>query len=102
MTTRVGYTAEHTEDHMPKVLHPHITNNAGICAGRPHIAGTRFSVHRVIQYVLHQGMTPEELRGAFPQLSLGAIYDALAYYYDNRDEVDAESTADAALDTEHA
>ena len=47
-------------------------------------------------------MTPEELRGAFPQLSLGAIYDALAYYYDNRDEVDAESTADAALDTEHA
>lgn len=37
---------------------------------------------------------------AFPQLTLGAIYDALAYYYDNRDEIDAETTADAALDVQ--
>jgi uncharacterized protein (DUF433 family) len=85
---------------MPKVLHPHITSDAAICGGRPHVAGTRFSVHRVIEYVLHQGVTPEELRAAFPHLSLAAIYDTLAYYYDNRDEVDAESTADAALDVE--
>lgn len=85
---------------MPKVLHPHVTSTPEICAGRPHIAGTRFSVHRVVEYVLHQGVTPEELRAAFPHLSLAAIYDALAYYYDNRDEIDAEATADAALDAE--
>ena len=86
---------------MPKVLHPHITSYAAICGGRPHVAGTRFSVHRVVEYVLHQGVTAEEMRAAFPHLSLAAIYDTLAYYYDNRDEVDAESTADAALDVEH-
>jgi uncharacterized protein (DUF433 family) len=85
---------------MPKVLHPHVTSDAAICGGRPHITGTRFSIHRVVEYVLRQGVTPEELRAAFPHLTLGAIYDALAYYYDNRDEVDAESIADAALDAE--
>jgi uncharacterized protein (DUF433 family) len=47
-------------------------------------------------------MTPEELLAAFLHLSLGEIYGALAYCYDTRDEMDAESTADAALDTEHA
>lgn len=85
---------------MPKVLHPHITMDAAICGGRAHITGTRFSVHRVVEYVLHQGVAPEELVTAFSQLRLGAIYDALAYYYDNRDEIDAEATADAALDAQ--
>lgn len=73
---------------------------AAICSCRPHVAGSRFSLHRVVENVLRQGVTPEELRTAFPRLTLGAIYDALVNYYDNRDEVDAEATADAALDTE--
>ncbi len=75
---------------MPKVLHPHITSNPAICGGSPCITGTRFSVRVVVGYILHQGLTPEELQASFPRLSLGAIYDALAYYYDNREEVDAE------------
>lgn len=78
---------------MPKVLHPHITSNPAICGGSPIIAGTRFTVRAVVVYILHHGDTPEELQVAFPHLSLAAIYDALAYYYDNREDVDADIKA---------
>ncbi len=85
---------------MPKVLHPHITSDPAVCGGSPRIAGSRFSVQTIVEYVLHQGVTPEELHATFPHLTLAAIYDALAYYYDNREEVDAEIKADADLDAQ--
>nr|MBI3614144.1 DUF433 domain-containing protein [Nitrospirota bacterium] len=78
---------------MPKVMHPHITSDPAVCGGSPIIEGTRFTVRAVVGYILHHGDTPEELQAAFPHLSLAAIYDALAYYYDNREEVDAEIKA---------
>lgn len=42
-------------------------------------------------------LTPEELQADFPHLSLAAIYDALSYYYDNREEVDVEIKASDEL-----
>ena len=82
---------------MPKVLHPHITSDPTVCGGSPCIAGTRFSVRVVVSYVLRLGLTPEELQADFPHLSLAAIYDALSYYYDNREDVDAEIKANDEL-----
>ena len=82
---------------MPKVLHPHITSDPAVCGGSPCIAGTRFSVRVVVSNVLRLGLTPEELQADFPHLSLAAIYDALSYYYDNRDDVDAEIKANDEL-----
>ena len=95
-----GYaTYIHKVDHsMPKVLHPHVTSDPAVCGGSPRIAGTRFSVRLIVEYVLRQGVTPEELQTAFPHLNLAAIYDALAYYYDNREEIDAEIKADDGFD----
>jgi len=87
---------------VPKVMHPHITSDPDVCGGSPRVAGTRFSVRIIVGYVLHQGVTPEELHATFSHLSLAAIYDALAYYYDNREEIDAEIKADGDLDTFHA
>jgi hypothetical protein len=55
-------------------------------------------VRTIVVYVLHHGTTPEALLGYYPQLSLAAIYDALSYYYDNREEIDAEIAANAALE----
>jgi uncharacterized protein (DUF433 family) len=43
-------------------------------------------------YVLQHGLTPEELVAKFPHLSLAQIHDALAYYYDNRQEIENEIT----------
>jgi uncharacterized protein (DUF433 family) len=80
---------------LPKVLHPHITSDPAICGGSPCIIGTRFPVRSVVVYILRHGDTPEELRAVFPQLNLAAIYDALAYYYDNREDMDAEIRANS-------
>ena len=83
---------------MPQIGHPHITSNPQICGGSPVIAGTRFPVRSVVVYVLKHGLTPEELVEQFPLLTLAQIHDALAFYYDNREEVDrdlAENTEEA-------
>lgn len=83
---------------MPKVLHPHIVNDPNICGGSPRLKGSRVPVRTVVAYVLHHGISPEELLSYYPQLSLAVIYDALSYYYDNREEIDAEIAANAALE----
>jgi uncharacterized protein (DUF433 family) len=35
-----------------------------------------------VNYVLKQGLTPEELLKEFKHLNLSQVYDALSYYYD--------------------
>lgn len=75
---------------MPKVTHPHITHNPAVCGGSAVIGGTRFSVRSVVMYVLHHGLTTEELVSRFPNITLAQVHDALAYYYDNRDAIDQE------------
>ena len=77
---------------MPRITHPHITNQPGTCGGSVIIAGTRFPVRSIVTYILHHGLTPEELITRFPHLTLAQVYDALAYYYDNREEIDKDVT----------
>lgn len=83
---------------MPKVLHPHILSDPAVCGGSSCIKGTRITVRTVVVYVLHHGVVPEDLLSYYPHLSLASIYDALSYYYDNREEIDAEIAANQALD----
>ena len=75
---------------MPKVAHPHISSDSRVCGGSPVIVGTRFPVRSVVNYILHHGLTPEELVNRFSHLTLAQIHDALAYYYDNRDEIEKD------------
>lgn len=84
---------------MPKIAHPHITSDPAICGGSAVIAGTRFPVRSVVIYVLRHGLTPEELVAKFAHLTLAQVHDALAYYYDNRPEIDHEIAANSE---EHA
>ncbi len=53
-----------------KVRHPHIVVRKGFCGGSPVIAGTKFPVRSVVNYVLRQDMTPEELAAEFDHLTL--------------------------------
>ena len=76
-----------------RVIHPHITSDASVCGGSPIILGSRFPVRSIVHYVLRLGLTPEELVERFPHLTLAHVYDALAYYYDNRAEIDADIAA---------
>lgn len=45
---------------------------------------------KVVEVILDhvQGQSPETIHADYPHLSLAQIYAALAYYYDNRQEID--------------
>lgn len=73
-----------------KVDHPYITSLKDYCGGSPTIRGTRFPVRSVVNYVLRQGISPEELVKEFAQLTLAQIYDALSYYYDHKEEIEKD------------
>lgn len=61
--------------------------------GRLVIAGKNFKVIHLIREHVAYGWSPEELALNHPQLTLGEIYSALAYYADHRERVDEELTA---------
>ena len=68
-------------------LYEHIVIDA---AGVPYIAGTSMKVVELVSSKLAYGWSPEELLFQYPHLTLGEIYAALAYYWDHKDEIDAD------------
>ncbi|MFZ1935202.1 MAG: DUF433 domain-containing protein [Thermoguttaceae bacterium] len=56
----------------------------------PILAGTRIKVVEIVLDHLAHGSDAQEIHREFPHLSLGQIHSALAYYYDHRDEMEAE------------
>jgi len=73
-----------------KMDHPYIVSHKDYCGGSPIIKGTKFSVRSVVNYVLRQGISPEEIVGEFPHVTLAQVYDALSYYYDHKEIIDRE------------
>ena len=53
----------------------------------PRIAGTTMTVVDLIVESLAYGWSPAELHFQFPALSMGQIHSALAYYWDNTEEI---------------
>jgi uncharacterized protein (DUF433 family) len=68
----------------------HITKTPGVCGGRACIAGHRIRVLDVVAWHEWRGRSPEEIVDLFPGITLADVYAALAYYFDNRQEIDAE------------
>jgi uncharacterized protein (DUF433 family) len=56
----------------------------------PRIRGTRMAVHQLALEQQAYGWSPAELHFQHPELSLGQIHAALAYYHDHRPALDAE------------
>lgn len=54
------------------------------------ISGTKVKVIEVATDKLAHGSSPEEMHFQYPHLSLAQIHAALACYYDNQEEFDAE------------
>jgi uncharacterized protein (DUF433 family) len=79
--------------------HPYIISQADFCGGSPVIKGTKFPVRSVVNYVLHQGISPEELVKEFSHLTLAQIYDALSFYYDNKERIDKDIRDNSANPT---
>ncbi len=72
---------------MESVLVKHIDKAPGVCGGRACIAGHRIRVQDIV--VLHEmrGMSPREIVGQYPGITLADVHAALAYYYDNQQEI---------------
>ena len=81
-----------------------ISRRPEVRGGRPCIAGTGVSVRRIAQWH-NLGLIPEEIARKFGYLSLAQVHAALAYYYANQAEIDADLEAEArdteALEQQH-
>ena len=56
----------------------------------PMIAGTTMKVNELVLDHLAYGWSPEELHFQHPELTLGQIHSALAYYWDHKAELDQD------------
>lgn len=74
---------------MAQVLEGYIEINEGLRGGKPHLTGTRITVSDIVIWHLRLGQTLEEIAARY-DLSLSAVYAAMAYYYDHRTEIDSE------------
>lgn len=69
--------------------YPHIVKTPDTCGGLPRIQGTRITVNLIVTEIVRARRTPEEVLMNHSHLTLAQIHAALAYYFDNRTEVDA-------------
>jgi uncharacterized protein (DUF433 family) len=60
-----------------------------ICGGRPRIEGSRITVQNIV-IDIKAGLSPEEILESKTHLNLAKIYAALAYYYANKEAIDAD------------
>lgn len=68
--------------------------------GRPRIAGTRTSV-QCIAIDSQMGNSPEEIVAERPHLTLAQVHAALAYYWANKGQIDADIDADDGAEEEY-
>ena len=73
--------------------HPYIKQATGSGGSRAVIKGTRIGVDSIVGY-MRAGYTPQDIADdILPHLSLAEVYDALSYYEDYRDSIDAMMVA---------
>jgi uncharacterized protein (DUF433 family) len=74
----------------PSMLTPVLSHVYLDDQGVARIEGTRTKVIQVALDKIARGWDAEEIHAQYPDLSLGQIHSALAYYYDHREALDAE------------
>jgi len=70
---------------MASVTYPHIEPRAD---GVPMISGTRMKVAHIAIEKVAWLWDADQIQRQHPELTLGQIHSALAYYFDHRDEID--------------
>ena len=73
---------------MSLTRHRYIVTDEHILGGEPIIEGTRTPVRAVVE-LWRQGVPPEEIPSRLPHLSLAQVFDALSYYSDHQDAINA-------------
>ncbi len=75
--------------HVQPTGHPYITRREGVRGGRPVLRSSSIPVWLVIA-LWKAGDSLDEIAQAYPYLQPAALYDAISYYFDHRQEVEAE------------
>ena len=78
---------------MPKLDYRNIEQDPARCGGQPVVVGTRVRVATVLT-CYRLGMGVEEIVQQYPALKPADVHDALAYAYDNLEEIEAGPAAD--------
>jgi uncharacterized protein (DUF433 family) len=65
-----------------------ISTDPNIRNGRPCIAGTSIEVSVIVIAKIVQGLEPDEIAANY-EIALAQVYAALAYYYENKQAIDA-------------
>ena len=60
----------------------------GVCGGEAIVEGTRIAVWHIVGYYYKVGMSVKEILTEWEYLTPAQVFSALAYYHDNRDEID--------------
>ena len=71
-----------------KTAYPHIVKTEGLNGGAATIEGTRIAVWHVVGYYYKVGMSVEDILADWVYLKPSQIFSALAYYHDNKEEID--------------
>lgn len=85
---------------MENILTQHIQRSADVFAGKPRIAGHRIRVIDIVLWHEKLGLSPDEILGLYPGISLSDVHAALAYYFDHRREMEDELDREAAVNAE--
>jgi uncharacterized protein (DUF433 family) len=68
--------------------HCYIVRNDRILSGEPIIKGTRTPVRAIVE-MWRLGLAPEEIPSHLPHLNMAQVFDALSYYSDHQQEINA-------------
>ena len=68
--------------------HLYVVRDENILNGEPIIQGTRTPVRAIVE-TWRMGISPEEIVNGLPHLRLAQVFNALSYYSDYQDEINA-------------
>jgi uncharacterized protein (DUF433 family) len=69
--------------------HFYIEKNPSKYEGKAVIKGTRIPVASIVNHY-RSGMSIEEILEGYPSVTPAQLFDALSYYFDNKEEIDRE------------
>jgi uncharacterized protein (DUF433 family) len=70
-----------------------LVSSPDVCGGHLRIEGTRMTVNQIVT-LYKQGYAAEEIADQYPHLTLAQVYAALTHYHANRQEVEADLSAE--------
>jgi len=69
--------------------HFHVEKDPAKYEGKAVVKGTRVPIASIVNHY-RSGMSIEKILEGYPSLTPAQLFDALSYYFDNKDEIDRE------------